>query len=162
MDNILFAICVLAYFSAVIFLIFKIKESIVDTPTVPNKLYISACLLIYVILFLYYTSSIKDGVSIGFRGMNDEPFSLAGVFVYVFYWFVFWTLNSSILTVILFIPYEFYIFAKFPNTTRRSKLPKELNVDMWTSMYVTGAALAYNLILYAFNLIDTLHLIWFF
>lgn len=162
MDKILFSICVLAYFFAVIFLIFRIKQSLLDTPTVPNKLYITACSVTYAALFLFYTSSIKDGATIMFRGMNDGSFVIPGILVYVFYWFVFWVLNGGILTVILFIPHTIYIFAKYPNTTWRRKLPKELNVDMWPSMYVTGAALAYNLILYAFSLTDTLHLIWFF
>ena len=162
MDKVLFSIFIFAYLAAVIILMFKVKQYLTDTPTIPNKLYVIACSLIYAALFLYYTSSINDGVTIVFRGMNGEPLSFAGALVYVFYWFLFWVLNSSILTVILFIPHTFYIFAKYPNITWRSKQPKELNVDMWPSMYVTGAALAYNLILYAFSLTDNLHLSWFF
>ena len=162
MEKVLFAICVFSYFAAVIILMFKVKQYLTDTPTIPNKLYVIACSLIYAALFLSYTSSINDGVTIVFRGMNGEPLSLAGVLVYVFYWFVFFVLNSSILTVILFIPHTFYVFAKYPKITWRSEIPKELSIDMWPSMYVTGAALAYNFILYAFSLTDTLHLGWFF
>ena len=35
-------------------------------------------------------------------------------------------------------------------------------IEMWPSLYVAGAVLAYSIILYAFGLTNDMHLLWFF
>lgn len=93
--------------------------------------------------------------------MSGGPFSIGAIVGYGFMWFVFFVLHSAILTTLLFLPYTVYIFAKYPNVTWRTKLPDYMRVDVWPSMYVAGASLAYELILYAFSLTDVFNPLWF-
>lgn len=159
MEKLLFTSCILAYFAAVVFLVLKAKQYISDMPTVANRLYSAACAVVYLASVLHLTSKIKSGATIMIRDVSGNPFSAGSIISYGFIWFVFFVLYGSMLTVILFIPHTVYIFAKYPNTTRRTKLPDDLHIDMWPSMYAAGAAVAYNMILYAFGLTDKLMII---
>lgn len=164
MDKVIFALCILVYATAVGFWVSRTKEFLVETPTVYQKLYTSACVLIYIVSFVCLTSAMKDDATITFRDMNGDPISFGGVAGYLFFWFVFSVLNGGILTILLFIPHIAIAFTLSCKNTNFSwnNLPNWLDTEMWPSLYVTGAILAYNIILYAFSLTDELHLLWFF
>lgn len=124
MDKILFAFCILFYVAVLVLLVRRSLESIKDTPTIPNRLYAIACALIYIAIFVFLTSTIKDGATIALRDMNGDPFSFGALVGYSFVWFVFYVLYGSILTVLLFIPHSviaLILFMKNPSMSWKNR-----------------------------------------
>lgn len=155
MDVALFGIALTIYIVVIALLAFEEICMLKTCPTIANKIYISTCAILYIYCVICLTASIGKDADIVLQGVSGNitlGVLIGGVIVYGFIWFFFTCLLGSI----LLLAFQFFYYLALPKNMKMGSAGGEyaLTDELKPTFYCAGASIAYNLILYAFGLID--------